>query len=90
VVGRQSAVSQFNVSAEKEAAFRSLGVTIYAALQLPADVVRLSIIVQDTESGRIGSLTALPPPGAPKPGMDSITSEPGIAAPILAESSWKA
>jgi hypothetical protein len=57
VVGQQSAMGQFAVPPEKQAAFRSHGVTIEQALQLPADAVSLSIIVQDTGTGRMGSLT---------------------------------
>jgi VWFA-related protein len=57
VVGQQPFISQFEVGPKRQAAFSSHGVTIEQALQLPADAVSLSIIVQDTESGRIGSLT---------------------------------
>ena len=57
VVGQQPFLSQFAVGSKTQAAFTSHGVTIEQALQLPADAVSLSIIVQDTESGRMGSLT---------------------------------
>ena len=57
VVGQQLFLSQFEVGPKRQTAFTSHGVTIEQVLQLPADAVSLSIIVQDAASGRMGSLT---------------------------------
>jgi VWFA-related protein len=57
VVGQQPFLSRFEIGPQRQATFASSGVTIEQTLQLPADAVSLSIIVQDTGTGRMGSLT---------------------------------
>jgi len=57
VLGQQPFQSRFEIGPQRQAAFASSGVTIEHTLQLPADAVSLSIIVQDTATGRMGSLT---------------------------------
>jgi VWFA-related protein len=71
VVGQQSSASRFAIGPEKQVAFSRHGLTVETQLQLPAGAVRLSIVIQDTESGRTGSLTVP---------VDKITSG-GIAPP---------
>jgi VWFA-related protein len=56
-VGKITAASTFNIAPENRAAFESKGVTLVQAFPLSAEAVKLSIIVRDTESGRVGSLT---------------------------------
>ena len=56
-VGRVSGTGHFDVPSEVREAFETDGATLTQSLQLPADAVKLSIIVRDTSSGRVGSLT---------------------------------
>lgn len=56
-VGRITAASPFDIKAENLAAFEIQGIAFVQAIPLAADAVKLSIIVRDTESGRVGSLT---------------------------------
>ncbi len=56
-VGRVSGNGHFDVSSGKREAFDKDGAILTQSLQLPAEAVKLSIIVRDTSSGRVGSLT---------------------------------
>ena len=56
-VGRITAASPFDITAENRAAFQSNGVTMVQSFAVAADAVKLTIIVRDTASGRVGSLT---------------------------------
>jgi VWFA-related protein len=55
-VGRISATSPFEIKPENLEAYQSRGVTMVQSIPLAADAVKLSIIVRDTASGRVGSL----------------------------------
>ena len=56
-VGRLNGTGHFGVPSDAREAFGTDGATLKQSLQLPADAVKLSIIVRDTSSGRVGSLT---------------------------------
>jgi VWFA-related protein len=55
-VGRISAAPSFEIKSENLEAYQSRGVTMVQSIPLAADAVKLSIIVRDTASGRVGSL----------------------------------
>ncbi len=56
-VGRVSGTGHFDVLSDAREAFDKDGAILTQSLQLPAEAVKLSIIVRDTSSGRVGSLT---------------------------------
>jgi len=56
-VGRVNGTGHFDVPSDARETFDTDGATLTQNLQLPADAVKLSIIVRDTSSGRVGSLT---------------------------------
>ncbi len=56
-VGRISATSPFDIKPENRDAFQTNGVTMVQSFAVPADAVKLTIIVRDSGSGRIGSLS---------------------------------
>ncbi len=56
-VGRVSGTGHFDVPSDSRDAFDTDGATLTQSLQLPAEAVKLSIIVRDTSSGHVGSLT---------------------------------
>jgi VWFA-related protein len=56
-VGRITAASPFDITPENSDAFEKTGVTMVQSIPLSAEAVKLSIIVRDTDSGRVGSLT---------------------------------
>jgi hypothetical protein len=56
-VGRVNGTGHFDVTSETREAFDRDGAILTQSLQLPAEAVKLSIIVRDTSSGRAGSLT---------------------------------
>jgi len=55
-VGRISAASPFQIKQENIEAYQSRGVTMVQSIPLASDAVKLSIVVRDTASGRVGSL----------------------------------
>lgn len=55
-VGRQSDTRQFSVATEGKAAYDAAGVTLPQAMPMMPGAVKLSIIVRDIASGRVGSL----------------------------------
>ena len=55
-VGRISAAPPFEIKTENLEAYQSRGVTMVQSIPLADDAVKLSIIVRDTASGRVGSL----------------------------------
>jgi hypothetical protein len=57
VVREQAGTSKFTVGPDNQALFDRFGVTIVQVVQVPPDAVKLSIVVQDAESGRTGSLS---------------------------------
>jgi hypothetical protein len=54
---RQAATSQFSIGPDNQAAFDRRGITIQRTLELIPAAARLAIIVQDTVSGQMGSVT---------------------------------
>ncbi len=56
-VGRITAASPFDITPENRAAFQSNGVTMVQSFAVAADAVKLTIIVRDSASGRVGSLS---------------------------------
>jgi len=56
-VGRITAASPFVIKPENQTAFQQDGVTMVQSFGVAADAVKLTIIVRDTASGRVGSLT---------------------------------
>ena len=56
-VGRVTGTGHFDLPSDAREAFDTEGATLTQSLQLPTDAVKLSIIVRDTSSGRVGSLT---------------------------------
>jgi VWFA-related protein len=55
-VGRISAATPFQITPENRETYESRGIVMVQSIPLAADAVKLSIIVRDTASGRVGSL----------------------------------
>jgi VWFA-related protein len=55
-VGRISVTKQFELNPENRPVFDSKGITTVQTFALPASAVKLSIVVRDTASGRVGSM----------------------------------
>jgi len=55
-VGRISAATPFEIKPENRETYESRGIIMVQSIPLAADAVKLSIIVRDTASGRVGSL----------------------------------
>jgi VWFA-related protein len=55
-VGRISAVGPFRITPENRETFKTRGVIMVQSIPLATDAVKLSIVVRDTASGRVGSL----------------------------------
>ena len=56
-VGRISAATPFEIKPENRETYESRGIVMTQSIPLAADAVKLSIIVRDTASGRVGSLS---------------------------------
>jgi VWFA-related protein len=55
-VGRVSAITPFEIKPENRETYERRGIVMAQSIRLAADAVKLSIIVRDTASGRVGSL----------------------------------
>lgn len=55
-VGRVSAATPFEIRSEDRETYENRGIVMTQSIRLAADAVKLSIVVRDTASGRVGSL----------------------------------
>lgn len=56
-VGRISATTPFQITSENRQTYENRGIVMVQSIRLAADAAKLSIIVRDSVSGRVGSLT---------------------------------